>query len=427
VQLPLARRRSRAGAGFLTAVEQRTGLTTNGVAVVGLAAVLFLIARAAANPALFMLAYGAVALVALAYVLARRRVVVEAIRSQLPTRVRQGQPVSVRLLLTARRTVTTIVLEEGLPEAFGAPVALPVGRLAAGRELAHDYVFVPSRRGVFEIGPLAAAWSDPFALTRRRQRLAEPVQLIVHPRIELADDRVLSREWEDPPMRPPVTKPWPSGFEFYGLRDYVNGDDPRRIVWRATARSLDLETGEGRYLVRESEQGITDRVSLVLDTSATAHSPGDPSETFETAVRVIASLASKHLKDGFTVTVHANDGVLLRPVRGQRDAVPLLDELSRVGPGAAPLRDAVGRMLGNARRDTHIVVVTPHLDLDVVRRLRLLMDRAVSVLLVMVVWEGSDPVSMHRAARAGCNVVELDSGAPLTRVFRHVVHQVGAR
>jgi uncharacterized protein (DUF58 family) len=415
------------GPGWLAAIERRTGLTGNGVVVAVLAVVFIPVARRLSSPALSMLSYGAVAVVGLAYVLARRKVVLTAERSQLPTRMRQGQPVSVRLLLTAKRGVSAIVVEETLPAGLGGDVTLPIARLPSGRELAHDYVVMPTRRGVFEVGPLAATWTDPFTLTRRRQHLAGPQQVIVHPRVELAPDRVQSREWEDPPIRPLITKPWPTGFEFYGLRDYVSGDDPRRIVWRATARSLDLETGEGRYLVRESEQGITDRVSLVLDTSRAGHSPGDPSETFETAVRVVASLASKHLKDGFTVTVHGNDKVLLRPVRGQRDRVRLLDELARVQPVRSSLVDSVTRMLGNARRDTHIVIVTPHLEADVVRRLRLLMDRGVSILLVMVGWEGSDPISMHRAARVGCNVVEVGPDAPLTRVFAHVVHQVGAR
>ena len=417
---------ARAGS-WLAAIERRTGLTGNGVAVAALAVVFIPVARSLGNPALSLLAYGCVALILLAYLLARRRVVIEAVRSELPTRIRQGQPVQVRLVLTAQRSVSAVVIDEEMPDALGGDVAVPIARLAAGRELVQDYVLTPNRRGVFEIGPLSATWTDPFTLTKRRQQLAPAAKLIVHPRIERAPDRVQSREWEDPPVRPLITKPWPTGFEFYGLRDYVAGDDPRRIVWRATARSLDLETQTGRYLVRESEQGITDRVTVLLDTARAGHSPGEPSETFETAVRIVASLANLHVKDGFTVTVHANEAPLLRPVRGRRDGVRLLDELAKVQPGRASLVDSVTRLLENRRRDTHIVVVTAHLDVDVVRRLKLLMNRGVSLLLVMVVWDGTDPVSMHRAARVGCNVVEVAPNAPLARVFAHVVHQVGAR
>ena len=410
----------------LTAIERRTGLTANGLVVAGLAVVLFVVARALGSPGVFMLCYGAIAVVGLAYLLARRRLVVTAERTQLPTRVRQGQTVTVGLALTARRTVTTVVVSDELPDALGTAAQVPVARLPAGQEMTHEYVFTARQRGVYDVGPLTATWTDPFTLTRRRQRLADPVQVIVHPRVEPAYDRIVSREWEDPPVRPPITKPWPTGFEFYGLRDYVTGDDPRRIVWRATARTLDLDTGTGRYLVRESEQGITDRVSLVLDTSGAGHSPGTPSETFETAVRVVASVAARHLSDGMTVSAWGNSGRLIRPVRGQRDRVALLDALARVQPDRIPLRESVERIVGDGRRDRHVVLVTASIDSDVARRVRLLLDRAVSVLLVMVVWERTDPITLHRAARIGCPVVEVHPGAPLGQVLRHVVMQVGA-
>ena len=95
----------------------------------------------------------------------------------------------------------------------------------------------PSLRGVYQLGPLAAEWTDPFGLARHQQVLTDAVDVIVHPTTEAIFDRPLTRLWEDPPFRPPVSKPWPQGFEFYGMRDYVPGDDPRRIVWTAAART----------------------------------------------------------------------------------------------------------------------------------------------------------------------------------------------
>ena len=412
---------------MLAAVERRTGLTVNGLVVVALAVVLFVLARVLSSPGVFMLCYGALAVIGLAYVLARRRLVVSAERSELPTRVRQGQLVTVRLALTAKRAITTVVVSDELPGELGAATEVPIARLPAGQQMTHEYAFTARHRGVYDVGPLTAVWTDPFTLTKRRQQLAAPVQVIVHPRVEPAYDRIVSREWEDPPVRPPVTKPWPTGFEFYGLRDYVTGDDPRRIVWRATARTLDVDAGTGRYLVRESEQGVTDRVSLLLDTSGTGHSPGSPSETFETAVRIVASLAAHHLRDGMTVSAHGNSGRLMRPVRGRRDQVALLDALARVTQERVTLREALERIVGDGRRDRHLVVVTAAIDADVARRIRLLRDRAVSVLLVMVVWERTDPVALHRAARIGCPVVEVHPGAPLGQVLQHVVTQVGLR
>jgi len=396
-------------------------MTTSGLAVIGFAVAGWILARLIGSRSMFLLAYGGVIVVAVAYFLARRRLAVDASRSDLPTRVREGQFVEVELALEAKRRLSTIVLEEELAPELGLPVRVPIPLLPPGQTVNHVYTFTPSMRGVYTVGPLVATWSDPFGLTRKRMVLTEPVDIIVHPTTEVVDDRVLSREWEDPPIRPPVSKPWPTGFEFYGMRDYVSGDDPRRIVWRATARTLDPDSGTGRYLVREAEQGITDRVGIFLDTHADTHTPGHPSDTFELAVKVVGSLGTKHLKDGFAVTVDSNGGRIAAQLRGQRARIPLLDALARVQREPQPLGEGIARVLGDPRRDTHIVIVTPYLSRDAARKIRLLMDRGVSVLLALLQWDDSDPESMHRAGGLGCNIVEVSLGSPLGPVFRRVM------
>lgn len=406
---------------LLERLEDRTGVTPLGQAVLALAVVAFAAGRAIGSRGMVLLVYGGLLFFAGSWIIGRRRLAVEAARSDLPSRVREGQSVEVDLVLIARRRVSTIVLVERLPDALGRAVRVPVPLLPAGDEVRHRYQFTTQRRGVFEVGPLVAEWSDPFGLTRHRLTLAGPARIIVHPSTERVTDRVTSREWEDPPVRPPISKPWPSGFEFYGLRDYVNGDDPRRIVWRATARTLDPDSGTGRYLVRESEQGITDRVNLFLDTDEEWHSPGRPSETFETAVRTVASLGARHLGDGFSVTLDSNPERLAASLRGGRSRISLLDALAAVELGKSRLRDALDRLFVDPRRNSHNVIVTPHLDRETATRLRILLERGTSLLLVMVLWEESDFASLHRAGTLGCNVIEVTARAPLDRLFQRVV------
>lgn len=402
-------------------LERRTGFTTASVAVALVAIGSYVLGRRTGTPALYLLAYTLAAVIAAGLLLAIRRIVVDADRSDLPRRVREGQTIEVELSLSARRRVSTIVLEEELPPDLGRSVRVSIPLLQPSSPVTHTYTMVPKLRGVHLVGPLVATWSDPFGLTKRRAVLADAVEVIVHPTTELVHDRVLSRAWEDPPVRPPTSKPWPTGFEFYGMRDYAPGDDPRTIVWRATARNVDPETGGGRYLVRVAEQGITDRVSLVLDNDARWHSPGGPSETFETAVRVVASLGARHIKDGFAITVEANGGRLAEGLRGGRARIALLDQLARTGIEKTPLSTSLDRLLRDPGRDTHLVIVTPYIDADAATRLRLLLDRGVSVLLALVLWEGSEPDSLHRAGSLGCNVVEVTTRAPLEAVFRRVL------
>ncbi|HVE75570.1 MAG TPA: DUF58 domain-containing protein [Actinomycetota bacterium] len=406
--------------GFFAAIERRAGITISGLVLLVLAVVGWIFAYFIGGRAMFLLVYGLAMVFVIAIIAGRRRLSVDAERSDLPMRVREGQLVDVEITLRAKRRLSTVILEEILHPQLGTSVRVPIPSLPSGQEVKHVYSFSPKLRGVYKVGPLTATWSDPFGLTRRRIDLNEPAEIIVHPLTEMVHDRVSTREWEDPPIRPPFSKPWPTGFEFYGMRDYVPGDDPRRIVWRASARTIDPLTGQGKYLIRESEQGITDRVSIILDTDIKYHSPGDPSDTFETAIKTCASLGAKHLRDGFGVTVETNEGRLSDQLRGQRDRLKLLDNLARIQPSKVTLSKLLERLMFDARRDLHNVVITPHVDQEAASRLRLLMDKGTSLVMAILLWEDTDPEAAHRAASLGALVVEIAPGVPLEAAFRRL-------
>jgi uncharacterized protein (DUF58 family) len=412
--------------GIQEAIERRLGITAAGVVVMMIVVVGWIVSRLVRSQPMTFIVYGLLILTVVSVLNARRKLPIEARRSGLPLRVREGQQVEVNLDMTAQRRVTGIIVEDELPPQLGTPSRLPVPVLPGGKEVSHTYQFVPQLRGVYPVGPLVAVTSDAFGLSRRRIRLVDEAQLIVHPRVEDVHDRVLSREWEDPPIRPPAAKPWPTGFEFYGMRDYQSGDDPRRIMWRAAARTWDPDTGMARYMVREAEQGITDRVTLVLDTDARHHSRGEPSETFETAVRAVASLGVRHLRDGFSVTAHAMGAKIADELRGSRARLPLLDSLAAVRRDEVALIQGLQRVLASPRSHTHIVIVTPQVEPDAARALKILLDRGASVMVVLISWAESDPSSARRVASLGCNFVEARTDYPLDRVFS-AVHGAGTR
>jgi uncharacterized protein (DUF58 family) len=393
----------------LLRLAERIGLTRTGTFVLGAGVLTWLVARVLGGRMVFLLAYGAVLVLVLARLLGRARPALTAQRSELPPRLRQGQSAAVRLELEVPRRTGLFVLEERLHPALGRSRTVPVAGGGAAQGI--DYTVTPRMRGVYSVGPLVAIWSDPFGLTRRVTEVLPATEVIVHPSTEGVTDRPLTRQWEDPPVRPPQSKPWPSGFEFYGMRDYVLGDDLRRVVWKAVART-------GRMLTRESEQGITDQVVIVLDTNAEHHTPGEPSESFEAGVRAAASLAVRHLRDGFTVTLLGPDGPLGDPARGERGRIPTLDALARVTPSRTSLLQALDRLVTSGRRDAHTVVVTPWVDAAIGARCRLLVERGTRITLVVLTWEDSDPAVLHLAGGTGCQVVVLRPLASLDGAFR---------
>ena len=392
------------------AIKRFLGITRYGAIAALAGVVLWILARIVAGTAMYLFAYGVVLLIIVAYLIAPRKLKLTGERSGLFPRVHEGDRLDVEVRLTAKRGVSTFVLEEKLPERLGRTVKVPITRLGSGKTVSHFYSVRAARRGVYNVGPLVAVKGDPLGLVERETLVAEPFELLVHPRIELVSDRPLTRQFEDPPIRPPVSKPWPSGLEFYGMREYVPGDDLRRIVWRASART-------GKIMVREAEQGITDKITIILDTDRGAHSrdAGGVSESFEAGIRVSASLGVRHLREGYEIKTETNGGPLTRKLRGADKQMVLLDAHARVELSRFPLSEVIRRMLSSAaNRDAHNILITPRLGREEAGSLSLLLKTGVSVLCVALMWDEDAENTVATAASLGCQVVGLHPGQDLS-------------
>ncbi|MCA1839626.1 MAG: DUF58 domain-containing protein [Actinomycetota bacterium] len=388
--------------------QRKIHLTRTGIVACVAAVIPWLIAFVIAGKALYVFAYGIFLLIAASYFLAPKKLKLSGDRSGLFPRAHEGDRLIVDVKLTAQKRVPQFILEERVPERLGTTVKVAVPKLSAGREVTHQYSLRCQRRGVYEIGPLVAVTSDPLGLTERETLVAEQFELLVHPRIEFVSDRPLTRQFEDPPIRPPVSKPWPSGLEFYGMREYSPGDDLRRIVWRASART-------GKIMVREAEQGITDHVTIILDTDRGSHSKdGEVSESFEMGVRAAASLGVRHLREGYEVRVDTNGGALTRALRGAPAQLQLLDSLTRVDMHRDPLTTCITRRISDPRRDAHNILITPKLGNTEAAQLRILLNKGVSILVVALLWDEENASTLGVAAALGCQVAGVHPGQDLS-------------
>lgn len=88
--------------------------------------------------------------------------------------------------------------------------------------------------------------------------------------------------------------------EFHSHREYVPGDDLRRISWKASARTGDL-------IVRETAQEGLRHCTVLLDTLANSYYD----DSFELAVSAAASVVSAAAADGVTTRLVA-PGIDLR-------------------------------------------------------------------------------------------------------------------
>ena len=394
-------------------ITRKFGITRTGQLALIAAVVLWIVGRIVAGTTLYVIAYGIATMVIMSYFLAPRKLRLVAQREGLFPRAQEGDHLEVYVKASAERSISAFQLEERVPERLGQPLRVPISRVKAGEDVVHSYALSCSRRGVYIVGPLVAITSDPVGVVQRETLLMEPFELLVHPRVTRVSDRPLTRLFEDPPIRPPVSKPWPSGMEFYGMREYRRGDDLRRIVWRATART-------GKLMVREAEQGITDHITMILDTDRGSHSrEGDYSESFEMGVRACASLGVRHLTDGYEIKVESNAGPLTLPIRGRNKTLGFLDVMSRAGMSRQPLTNVLGRLIADPRRDAHTILITPRISSTEAAQLKLLIDKGVSITVVALVWDESDTQTMGVAAALGCQVAAVAMGQDLAEALHH--------
>jgi uncharacterized protein (DUF58 family) len=112
--------------------------------------------------------------------------------------------------------------------------------------------------------------------------------------------------------------------EFHSLRDYVDGDEPRSIHWRASARS------EGLKVRQHTTEGVR-RCIVVLDRDE-ADLPEDDPDCFERGVAIAASLVQAGDRAGLTTRFVTSGGIDLR---GPDVASLTLKVLARIEPGEA--------------------------------------------------------------------------------------------
>jgi len=144
-----------------------------------------------------------------------------------------------------------------------------------------------------------------------------------HPQYDFLDPKVLARLAAIPlharlPMLGNVSGRHQSphrgsSVEFAEYRKYVAGDDPRRLDWRAYARS-------DRYYVKEFEADTNLRTYLVVDTSASMGFASGGTSKLDYARKVAATLAHLTILGGDAVGLTCCSDAITKDIPPMRKA-----------------------------------------------------------------------------------------------------------
>lgn len=289
---------------------------------------------------LFALAAGLVALVAIAGGrTALRRPRVELERQVSPLHPSVGEAARVELTVTARSRTPAVDLWEPVEGSGGAAVRItPMRR---GEVTTAAYRLPTDRRGSVRLGPTSIELTDAFGLARATRWVAPVDDVLVYPRWQLVDLPAVGGGTG--PLSQALRRRalgHVRAEEFHTLRDYVPGDDLRRVHWRQSARRDDL-------IVRQMDPSTRLSLTVVHDLHANQYT----APAFERAVSAVASLvgsAAHHRRPLRLITTDSEEH--------------LVDELhlAEVMAHLALVQPSSGRLPAPRRHsadDLHVVVV----------------------------------------------------------------------
>lgn len=265
---------------------------------------------------------------------------------------------STRFMVEAVDSIPAAAPHEREPLVFAARVP---GR--ARRDFV--YRLVCHKRGLYSVGPLRLRSAYPLGIawSERDGDGSRPTLLVYPSMFEIASFPLLATGTFVSSGMESMERAGGSD-DFFGTREYRQGDSLRHIHWPSTAR-------HDRLIVKEFEVRASTEMTLILDLHRDSSAGEERESTLEYGVRIAASLARHALERGHTVqlTGYGGESAIVPPGRGLHHLPQLLDALARVkadGPfpyhetitrAARFLRDgstAVLFLSGNGNLDDHL-------------------------------------------------------------------------
>jgi uncharacterized protein (DUF58 family) len=303
-------------------------------------------------PELVVLGAAGLAAMLSALVYAARRLRLSVAREVRPERVTRGQESAQTLTVrnSGKYLSTTLI---GLDQCASATVPVPLLRLRPNQDTSVTYPVPTERRGVVQLGPLRVTRRDPLGLVGVSRNNGGTARVWVHPRsyplvaVPVGVARSLDGRVDKVPH---------GTITFDTLREYVIGDELRKVHWRTSARM-------GQLMVREDLDTSLPRVVVLVDDRASAYRDltGDGSVDFESVCEAAASVIVATVRADLSVELMVTSaersiGTGAHRAAGPADASPMLDRLAEAEPTApdAVLDTATRRLRQHKLGDTLI-------------------------------------------------------------------------
>lgn len=330
------------------------GVTARGAGVVVAALALLATGFRFGYPDLALLGTAAAVAVCCGVVFAVWRPGLGVDRVASPDRVARGESAAMTLTVhnTSRLRAANLVAAD---RCGPASVPVPLLRLRPGRDTTVEYPVPTHRRGVIPVGPLRVTRTDPLGLMTLSRTYGGVTTVWVHPRIHLlrAVPAGMARSLDGR-----IDKVPQGTITFDSLREYVIGDELRRVHWRSSAKV-------GELMVREQLDTSEPTIVVLLDDRAEAHPDvrDGTADSFEACCEAAASIVAAAVREDLPVALHLVSG----PAQG-----PFLDVLTEAELRPGDLTQTLRSLRQHRLGDTLVHLTGPggRADLGAVTALR---------------------------------------------------------
>jgi uncharacterized protein (DUF58 family) len=319
--------------------RERSRFTRTGVLFTIIGALTILPAWNTGNNLLYLLSGGFYSVIIVSWIACRIEVYRLSMTREAPHAVHRGEAFAMTVIMANRKRLLPALSLRVEPSVASDRARLFVLVLPAGNAVTLRVSDTIAKRGVHPLPDIRVASGFPFGLIEASAVLSDNREILVYPRITPL--RILGFESSagHGDVRQSVKS---DGSEYFSLRDYVPGDDLRRIAWRASARL-------GNLIVKELEHEAVRFVTIVFDArydavAADGQFQPDEDDPFEQTVELGASLAVTLLQRQYSVAIVSNDRVLLEG-EGAGQSLRILEFFARIVPLPLDAPDVYGKIM----------------------------------------------------------------------------------
>lgn len=307
-------------------------------------------------------------------------------------RVHVDNVVDVNLHAKNKGTLFTSIpiIKDKLPSYFGDSHNFVVPTNFYKKDFDIKYKLNMDKRGLYKIGPITMRGQDSFNLTQSNVLFDDYQEILVYPKTydisQFSPGGVgfIGYEALTSDLVSPI------GDDFYSLREYVSGDDLRKIHWKSTAKTSAL-------MIRKVDDATISRVAIIVDGFRDSHLGEGKESTFEYLISAAATIVNYFAKSNYRVriVVSGNRLYVIPFDDASRNYHRIMEVFAKCEPsGNISPTIIISKELDSLPTGSNIIFLTTSFNTDWLDKLKRIRRRGqMRIALVLVVGETFLPMS----------------------------------